>query len=50
MWNRTPERARRSARELGVRAVDRRATADLLVNCTAVGLRTRADAVQGAAL
>jgi shikimate dehydrogenase len=38
VWNRTPERAERLARELGVRAVSEPARADLLVNCTSVGL------------
>ncbi len=38
VWNRTPERARRLADELGVRAVERAEPADLLVNCTTVGL------------
>jgi shikimate dehydrogenase len=36
--NRTAERASALARELGVRAVARPAPADLLVNCTSVGL------------
>jgi shikimate dehydrogenase len=40
VWNRTPDRARRLAGELGVRAVDRAAPAEILVNCTAVGLDT----------
>ena len=38
VWNRTPERALALARELGARAVPRPVGADLLVNCTAVGL------------
>ncbi len=38
VWNRTPDRARRLAAELGVRAVDRAEPADILVNCTTVGL------------
>jgi shikimate dehydrogenase len=38
IWNRTPERARSLARELGARAVTQATGADLLVNCTAVGL------------
>jgi shikimate dehydrogenase len=38
VWNRTPERAAALARELGVRAATRPAPADLLVNCTSVGL------------
>jgi shikimate dehydrogenase len=38
IWNRTPERAQALARELGLRAVARAEPADLLLNCTAVGL------------
>ncbi len=38
VWNRTPERARALADSLGVRAVGRLEPADLLVNCTSVGL------------
>ncbi|MEA2394332.1 MAG: shikimate dehydrogenase [Solirubrobacteraceae bacterium] len=38
VWNRTPERARALARELGAEAVAELAPADVLVNCTAVGL------------
>ena len=38
VWNRTPERARALARDLGVRAVDDPEGADLLINCTSVGL------------
>jgi shikimate dehydrogenase len=38
VWNRTPERAVQLARELGARAVSRPEHADLLVNCTSVGL------------
>ena len=38
VWNRTAERARALADELGVEAVARPVRADLLVNCTAVGL------------
>jgi len=39
VWNRTPERAERLARELGVRAVRAPVPADLLINCTSVGLQ-----------
>jgi shikimate dehydrogenase len=39
VWNRTPERAEALARDLGVRAVKAPGRADLLVNCTSVGLR-----------
>ena len=38
VWNRTPERAREMCAELGATPVDRADPADLLVNCTAVGL------------
>jgi shikimate dehydrogenase len=39
LWNRTPERAQALARELDVRAVREPEPADLLINCTSVGLR-----------
>ncbi|MGO9760855.1 MAG: shikimate dehydrogenase [Solirubrobacteraceae bacterium] len=42
VWNRTPERAQTLARELGVRAVSSTGPADLLVNCTSVGLQAGA--------
>ena len=38
VWNRTPERAAALAGEFGIRHVDRAGRADLLVNCTSVGL------------
>jgi shikimate dehydrogenase len=38
VWNRTAERAASLARELGARAVSEPIEADLLVNCTSVGL------------
>jgi shikimate dehydrogenase len=38
VWNRTAERARALAGELGVRAVGEAGPADILVNCTTVGL------------
>ena len=38
VWNRTPARAEQLARELGARAVERPQPAELLVNCTSVGL------------
>jgi len=38
IWNRTPERAQALAAELGVRAVDAAEPAEILVNCTSVGL------------
>jgi shikimate dehydrogenase len=42
VWNRTPERAQALARELGARAVAVAGAADLLVNCTSVGLHAGA--------
>jgi shikimate dehydrogenase len=42
VWNRTPERARELARDLGVRAVSDPEPADLLINCTSVGLERSA--------
>jgi shikimate dehydrogenase len=41
--NRTPERAEQLARELGARAVASPQAADLLVNCTSVGLAPAGD-------
>lgn len=38
VWNRTAERARELANDLGVDAVERVGGADVLVNCTSVGL------------
>jgi shikimate dehydrogenase len=38
VWNRTAQRARALARELGARAVGAPEQADVLVNCTSVGL------------
>jgi shikimate dehydrogenase len=38
IWNRTPQRARELARDLGVEAVERPCVADLLVNTTTVGM------------
>jgi shikimate dehydrogenase len=38
VWNRSPERARRLAADLGVRAVAAPVAAEVLVNCTSVGL------------
>jgi shikimate dehydrogenase len=43
VWNRTPERARRLADELGAEAVERPRPVDVLVNTTAVGLQGTAD-------
>jgi len=42
VWNRTFERAAELARDLGVRAVKEPEPADLLINCTSVGLERRA--------
>jgi shikimate dehydrogenase len=38
IWNRTPERASSLAAQLGVRAVEAPEAADIVVNCTSVGL------------
>jgi len=38
VWNRTPERARALADQLGARAVERPVEAEIVVNCTSVGL------------
>jgi shikimate dehydrogenase len=43
VWNRTPERARELAHDLGVRAVAEPGRAELLVNCTSVGLQPADD-------
>jgi len=40
VWNRTPERARELAGALGVRAVTVAEAADIVVNCTSVGLQS----------
>jgi shikimate dehydrogenase len=51
VWNRTPERARALARDLGARAVRSPEPADVLINCTSVGLdgaEERATAGNGA--
>jgi shikimate dehydrogenase len=39
IWNRTPERARALAAELGARAVETVPVTDIVVNCTSVGLQ-----------
>ena len=50
VWNRTPERARELAADLGATAGRARAEpADLLVNCTSVGLDPVGGSVQAAA-
>jgi shikimate dehydrogenase len=38
VWNRTPERARALALQLGARAVEAPEAADIVINCTSVGL------------
>jgi shikimate dehydrogenase len=48
VWNRTPERAQTLARELGVRATAAPDGADLLVNCTSVGLQMGQDVERSA--
>jgi shikimate dehydrogenase len=50
IWNRTPARAEALARELGVRAVREPRAADLLVNCTSVGLQLERSASDDHAL
>jgi shikimate dehydrogenase len=45
IWNRTAERAAALAAEFGVRQVAAPEAADLVVNCTAVGLDERADQI-----
>jgi shikimate dehydrogenase len=47
VWNRTSERATELAEELGVRSVDTPGHADLLVNCTSVGLERSASEPEG---
>jgi len=47
VWNRTPARAQRLARELGVRSVSQPDHADLLINCTSVGLERSASEPEG---
>ena len=50
IWNRTPERARELADEMGARAVDRPENADLLINCTSVGMGLQRSATDDEAL
>lgn len=47
IWNRTPERAAELAGELGARSVDWPERADLLINCTSVGLERSASEPEG---
>jgi shikimate dehydrogenase len=49
VWNRTPARARALARDLDVRAVARPGSADLLVNCTSVGLQAAGESLKQSA-
>jgi shikimate dehydrogenase len=49
VWNRTPERAHALADDLCVRAVAVPQVADLLVNCTSVGLEVRASRLKQSA-
>ena len=46
VWNRTPERARAMAADLGVAHTDRPGRADLIVNATSVGLEPGLDATE----
>ena len=50
VWNRTSDRAERLAEELGARAVARPQAADLLVNCTSVGLGVERSSADGCGL
>jgi shikimate dehydrogenase len=47
VWNRTPERAVALAAELGARAVSAPERAELLINCTSVGLERSASEPEG---
>jgi shikimate dehydrogenase len=49
VWNRTPERAQQLAAELGVDVVREPGAADLLVNCTSVGLTAGEQAIERSA-
>ncbi len=50
IWNRTPERGEALAADLGGSAVERPRSADLLVNCTSVGLSVERSATEDRAL
>lgn len=50
VWNRTPQRATELARDMGARATSTPQTADLLVNCTSVGLDIERSATEDCAL
>jgi shikimate dehydrogenase len=47
VWNRTPERALTLASDLGLRALSEPEPADLLINCTSVGLRAAGNGAAG---
>jgi shikimate dehydrogenase len=49
VWNRSTERAGALARDLGVRAVPHPVGADLLVNCTSVGLEPEGESLKQSA-
>jgi shikimate dehydrogenase len=50
VWNRTPERAAELASDLGLVAVERPRAADLIVNCTSVGLGAGGDDAEAEAV
>jgi shikimate dehydrogenase len=50
VWNRTPQRAQQLARDMGARPTSSPQTADLLVNCTSVGLDIERSATEDCAL
>ena len=50
VWNRSPERAHRLVAELGGRVVERPLRADIVVNCTSVGLHPDPAALERLAL
>jgi shikimate dehydrogenase len=47
VWNRSPERAAALCAELGGMAVDRAGRADVLVNCTSIGLQPGDNSLKG---
>jgi shikimate dehydrogenase len=47
VWNRTPERAVALCAELGGTAVDRAGPADVLINCTSIGLQAGDNSLKG---
>jgi shikimate dehydrogenase len=50
VWNRTSARAREVSEQLGAHAVERPRSADLLVNCTSVGLHVERSATEDGGL